>query len=301
MVFYMKSVEKCITLIILLITAFCNGCTFNNKQEEIKHQDCDWHLEYIHAPMMWAKTKGESITIAIIDSGSDYDFLGQEFDTTRIIATYNAFDCNNDLTDYTSHGTSMVSIIGASGENGFYGVAPACKFIIIKALNEVGTTNSETLIRAIDFAIENKANIINLSLGSENINDNVTTAIMRAVNNNIVVTSAVGDQGKNSILFPALLDNTLSVAAIDCNGLLYNKSNFNESVDVLAPGVDVRIIKYNIFKERIETKKSGSSIATAVFSGILALYLDSLNEYDVIDVYTKFRKIGSIDLLDIIY
>lgn len=238
----MKSVEKCITLIILLITAFCNGCTFNNKQEEIKHQDCDWHLEYIHAPMMWAKTKGESITIAIIDSGIDYDFLGQEFDTTRIIATYNAFDCNNDLTDYTSHGTSMVSIIGASGENGFYGVAPACKFIIIKALNEVGTTNSETLIRAIDFAIENKANIINLSLGSKNINDNVTTAIMRAVNNNIVVTSAVGDQGKNSILFPALLDNTLSVAAIDCNGLLYNKSNFNESVDVLAPGVDVRII-----------------------------------------------------------
>ena len=69
----------------------------------------------------------------------------------------------------------------------------------------------------------------------------------------------------------------------------------------MAPGVDVRIIKYNIFKERIETKKSGSSIATAVFSGILALYLDSLNEYDVIDVYTKFRKIGSIDLLDIIY
>ena len=51
----------------------------------------------------------------------------------------------------------------------------------------------------------------------------------------------------------------------------------------------------------LQTKKSGSSIATAVFSGILALYLDSLNEYDVIDVYTKFRKIGSIDLLDIIY
>lgn len=290
--------------LMVFFTIFCCACKHNtNEKNESTNNAVEygWHLQNLNIPDIWGKTKGENVTVAVIDSGINYDLLGENFNLSRILATYNAYDCNGDMTDFTQHGTAMVSIIGANGDDGFYGIAPSCNFVIIKALNEIGRTNSEALVRAINFAIENKVDIINLSLGSENVNESVSNAISVAVKNNIVVTSAVGDQKKNTIFFPAVLSDTLSVAAIDCNGNLYCESNYSNEVDVLVPGVDIKVPKFNVLQEKITTLKSGSSVATAIFSGVLALYLSYYPKCNVDEVYSTFRNSLSIDMSTLFY
>ena len=249
----------------------------------------DWHLTYLSAPTAWKTTKGENITVAIIDSGIDYDLLGENF-AARIKATYNAYDDNNDLTDYTYHGTGMLCLVGANGENDCYGIAPECNFIVVKALNAAGGTNSEVLTKAIEFSIEHGADIINLSLGGGAYNEEVSTVIQKAYDKNIVVVSAVGDQREETALFPASLQETLSVGAIDENGEMYAESNYGTGVDVFVPGVNICVPKYAFGKKIVKKGRSGSSVATAVFSGIVALYLSTHDDYKVENVYEFFRN-----------
>lgn len=271
----------CLSFCILLCCTCCN-----NKYIEINY---DWYLEYLNVPEAWKKTKGEGITVAVIDSGIDYNLLGEGFDKTRIKQKYNAIDESENITDYTLHGTGIVSLIGANGENGYWGIAPKCDFIIIKALNEIGSTNSETLVRAINYSIENDADIINLSLGGLNYNEQVDCAIKTAYKNNIIVVAAAGDDEKEKVRFPASLNETISVGAIDKDGVRYKGSNYGAAVDVFMPAVDVSVPAYDLFKRRITVKKSGSSVATAIMSGVIALRISILENYTVDDLYDFFR------------
>ncbi len=263
--------------------------------------DYDWQLEYINAPSAWATTKGDGITVAIVDSGIDYNWLGESFDKERVVTQYNSYACNDDVSDFTHHGTSMLYLIGASGENGFYGVAPECSFIIVKALNDLGMTNAGALARAIDFAVDNGADVINISLGSDNDSDLVTQAIDRAIDNNVVLVGAVGDQQMDHALFPARSDNVLSVGAIDNLGEYYAQGNNIDSADVLLPGVDIRLPSFNLLNELVVVNKSGSSIAAAVMSGVVALYLSTLQAYTAIKIYNYFKQFKTdLDLNKII-
>ena len=281
----MKKIQiRSIILCVVFVLLSCCGC---GKSKTIEY---DWHLEYLCAPEVWKNNKGEKITVAVVDSGLDYELLGADFDKSRIIATYNSYDDNQDMSDFTSHGTAMLSLIGANGENGFYGVAPNCKFIIVKALNGLGMTNAEALKKGIEFAIENGADIINLSLGSHNENEGVVQVIQYAVSQNIAVVCAAGDQKSEELLFPARIEETLSVAAIDKNNRLYEDSNYGEEIDVFSPGVNIKIPCSSFDEGIIKQEQSGSSVATAIFTGTLALYLSSLSEYHITDVYAYFRQ-----------
>lgn len=284
----MNSIKKASkTLFIIILYIFLLVSQTSCKQEEIHY---DWQLSYLGVPSLWDKGTGENVVVAVIDSGIDYALLDNNFKEDRVIASYNAYDCNDDLTDYTQHGTAMAVLIGANGKNGFYGIAPKCKFIIVKALSPLGTTSADALTRAINFSIENGANIINLSLGSTKYNQSVADAIDTAVEKNIIVTCAVGDQSKNDILFPASHNNTLSCGAIDSGGNIYKESNNNDSVDIFMPGVDIRVPSLNATSELVILNKSGSSVATAILSGYLADYIDYKNEYEVLDVYNTIRQ-----------
>ncbi|MGN0813529.1 MAG: S8 family peptidase [Candidatus Coproplasma sp.] len=280
----MRKSLKILTVIVLNIILLVFQCSC---QQETYY---DWQLSYLGIPELWDKGTGKSVVVAVVDSGINYALLGNEFKENRVIASYNSYDCNDDLTDYTQHGTAMVLLIGANGENGFYGVAPECEFIIIKALNALGYTSEEALERAINFAIEYGANIINLSLGSTKYSQNIASLIDNAVENNIIITCAVGDQGKNDILFPSSYELTLSCGALDINGNIYESSNYTNSIDIFMPGVDIKIPSLNAKSELVFFNKSGSSIATAILSGYLADYVDYKKEYEVLEVYNRFRQ-----------
>ena len=250
----------------------------------------DWFINYLDLPNLWKIVTGKNVTVAVIDSGINYDILGTGFDTMRIVAEYSAIDESDDMSDSTLHGTAMINIIGATGNHSLYGVAPDCNFVIIKALNSVGSTNSEILERAIRFAIEKRVDIINLSVGGNSENDSLTKVIRLALQSNIAVVCSAGDYGKEGAIFPAKLNECLSVAAIDNNGLPYEKSNFGENIDLYCPGVEIETARFDYMGKITYTKKSGSSIATAVATGIVALYMEFLKEYSVSDIYETLRE-----------
>ena len=143
---------------------------------------------------------GEGVTIAVIDTGVDKNHPNLK---DRIIDCRNFTDENNgrvDLVDdYVGHGTHTAGIIGASdiGDNGIIGVAPKCNLMILKALGKRGG-KIEWIVNAINYAVEKKVDIINMSLGCTCDDDSLKRAVKKAIDKGISCVVAVGNNGDNN-------------------------------------------------------------------------------------------------------
>ena len=210
-------------------------------------------------PEAWSINEGNnsSVIIAVIDSGVAYnhpDLINNMWDGTSCKNENNIFlgNCkhgydydNNDndpLPSDSSHGTHVAGIIAATKNNGkgVIGVAPNAKIMAIK----FGfTTASE--IKAIDFAINNGAKIINASFGGNSYSQLEYDAINKFKNAGGLFIAAAGNDNNNNDSNPTYpcsynLDNIICVAATDQNDNLANFSNYGiNSVDVGAPGTNI--------------------------------------------------------------
>ncbi|MCB1174259.1 MAG: S8 family serine peptidase [Leptospiraceae bacterium] len=156
---------------------------------------------------------------------------------------------DSDPTDEHGHGTHVAGIIGGVGNNasGVSGVCQSARIMPVRALGETGIGFTSSIVQAIDYAIQNHANVINLSLsgleGSDG--DLLYQAIDRARTNNILVIAAAGNSHKNNDLesvYPASynLANIIAVAAVDNSGNLASFSNYGSTtVDIAAPGSNI--------------------------------------------------------------
>lgn len=292
-----RCICKCISLSVLCIVVcawFCIACS--NQYSIVA---TDWFVEYLDLKEIWNKTTGKGVTVAVIDSGVDYKLLGDGFDKSRVLAEYNAIDGTDNVGDSIFHGTAMVSIIGAAGSNGLYGVAPACNFIVIKVLDSSGSTNAEILCRAIEFAISAHVDIINLSVGGGLEDENLVACIKDAVVADIALICAVGDYNRCGAIFPAYLDECIGVAAIDDKGYRYTYSNYGEGVDAFFPGVNINTLKYGYSSDIVTVKRSGSSIATAVASGMVALYMSYMDQLSLSSIYEVFKSVEAKNIKSI--
>ena len=280
-----------LALIIILSFTFC-ACN-----QQITY---DWHIVELGLGNVWSKYTGTGVKVAVIDSGLNYELTKDGIDEERILKKYNAFDRSDDVTDGTGHGSAMACLIGSDGDNGIYGVAPDCKFVIIKALNEKGGTTSEILAISINYAVQSDVDVINLSLGGKTYDAAVEQAIVEAYKKNIAVICAVGDNDEDEAYYPARLDYTLGVAAVDFNGKAYMFSNTGEGVDVYVPGVRILVPQYDLYGEYVIRPKSGSSVATAIATGLFALIAEADNNYSIEKIFDTFCGSESIDLYNFI-
>jgi serine protease len=224
-----------------------------------------WYLDNINLPAAWEIFTGsQGVTVAVIDTGYlphpdlmdnidtsiDYDFVDNDFDAIDRDAYY------NNSNDYrVSHGTHVAGIIGAIGHNN-RGVVGTNWEINIMPLRIFRTDSSgnqyfETadLVDAIYYAVDNGANIINLSLAyiSENPllpEDNnfpfvVENALEYAYNNKVTVIAAAGNDNKYFVYYPASSDYTIAVGASDYFDQLTDYSNYGNKLDLIAPGGDL--------------------------------------------------------------
>ena len=164
------------------------------------------------------KTDNPEIVVAVIDSGFDVDhsaIISVNL-SSRILNGYNAIDRSTDVTDNDGHGTNVGGII-------LEGSPDNVKILPIKALdvNEEGKTigTSASLINAINYAIQNDVDIINMSLGGESLTPQEDTAIIRAYENGITCIVAAGNDGLNldvdgNDCYPAEHDNVITVGAV---------------------------------------------------------------------------------------
>lgn len=238
-------------------------------------------IELIAAPKIWEKSKGKGIRVAILDTGCDVthpDLNG------RIIGGRNFTDDdhgNPDVyTDYNGHGTHVAGTIAAvQNNNGVIGVAPEASLLILKVLNKNGSGQYDWIINGINYAVEQKVDIISMSLGGSEDVPQLHQAIQNAIANQILVVCAAGNEGdgkdfSNEFSYPASYNEVISVGAINLQRRSSEFSNSNNEVDLVAPGEEV----LSTYLNGKYAKLSGTSMATPHISGALALIKDIANK-----------------------
>ncbi len=228
---------------------------------------------------------GKGVTVALIDSGIDrnnVEFAGRIHEASIDVIS----DTVSGLQDDNGHGTHIAGIVGAAAnDRGTVGVAPETTLLALKA-NDPGADPGELLFfdddvaEAINRAIDEGANIINLSFGKlSSISDEYQEALARAVAQDILVVAAAGNEPSGETTIPASLAGSaeakgriLAVGAVDEDNQIAEFSSqpgFDElqSSFLVAPGVNIRSTSVG---GGLETR-SGTSFATPHVSGAAAV------------------------------
>ena len=138
---------------------------------------------------------GSGIKIAVIDTGVDFnhpDLFGWGPDG-KVIGGYNFIHENQLPLDTNGHGTQVAGVIAADGE--IIGIAPKAKILAYKVSENGEGVSSDLIIRAIEKAIEDEADIINISLGVNKTNSKIDRAVNAALEKEIFVVTAAGNDG----------------------------------------------------------------------------------------------------------
>ena len=239
-------------------------------------------VEMIKAKSIWPEAqKGAGVRIAVIDSGCD---INHESLKNNIAGVRNFTDEDkknpNIVVDRVGHGTHVIGTICANGSN-VTGVAPDAQIYVLKAINRTGTGKLSWVVNAIKYAIELKVDIISMSLGISENSAKLEKAIKEAVNNNIAVVCAAGNEGDGNsdsfeYSYPAAYIDVISVGAVDKKGVPAKFTNSNTTIDLVAPGVDI----LSTYPNNQFAVLSGTSMATPHVTGSLALLKNwSRNEF----------------------
>ena len=138
---------------------------------------------------------GEGVKIAVIDTGVDFnhpDLLGWGPEG-KVVGGYNFIQDGELPMDNNGHGTQVAGVLAADGQ--IKGIAPKAKILAYKVSEDGNTVSSELIIKAIEKAIEDKADIINISLGVNKTNTQIDSAVTKALENGIFVVTAAGNDG----------------------------------------------------------------------------------------------------------
>lgn len=214
-----------------------------------------WALERIGALGAWDISTGSTnVVIAIIDSGCDLNHEDLSAKYVPPADRYNVIDetNRNNPSDVFGHGTCLAGIAAAQSDNrtGVTGVDRNCKIMPIK-IYEDSWTDEHGAVRAIDWAIDHDANVINMSWGWPPPNNLIASMLDRAYDENIVLVASAGNyylpgDPQTPIEFPASHRSVIAVGASDqddkrksftsSDGQCWG-SKFGRGLNVMAPGV----------------------------------------------------------------
>ena len=174
----------------------------------------------------------------------------------------------------TTHGTLVVGVLGATGNNGVgvAGVNWHTKILPIQALDDNSYGDSFTVGQSVYYAVDNGADIISISLGTSFDDPYMRAAILYALDNGVIVVSAAGNNGCNCVSYPANYPEVVAVGAVNPSGGLASFSSYGAQLDILAPGQGISSPTYNSVNQTsaYATNVAGTSFATPFVSGLLA-------------------------------
>ena len=271
-----------------------------------------WGLEAIGMEDMWETVSEESrsqVKIAIIDTGVDIqhsEFAG------NILPGYDFVNNDSDADDDNGHGTHVAGIAAAAHEgSGIAGLAGGAKIMPVKVLDEYGNGNTIQEINGILFAVNNGADIINLSLGGSWYSRAEHEAIKYAFDKGVIVVAAAGNNYGASVNYPAAFEEVIAVGAVDWDetGGIYETayfSNVGPELDILAPGVAILSSipmeldnPWNYSLNGIGDEKkdgyallSGTSMAAPFVTGMAAMLLAQNSTLDFAQIVQKLQNDG---------
>ena len=210
------------------------------------------------------RATGKGVRIAVIDTGVDHQHVDL---ASHIIDQQNFVDRNTKAFNSDVHGTAITGVIAATANNneGMVGIAPDASIIALKACWQSQATensascSSFTLAKALNFAIKQQVDIINLSLAGPQ-DPLLARLIHTATDNGVLIVGAVNPRKTDD--FPAYIDNVIAVAESE-----QSYSGVDMNAFIRAPGEKVLSASpgdhYDFY--------SGSSLSTAHITGLAAL------------------------------
>jgi membrane-anchored mycosin MYCP len=235
-----------------------------------------WAQRALDFSSVWDLTRGQHITVAVVDSGIDY--------TPQLAGRVSRVDLTGgNGEDCIPHGSIVASIIAASDARArgipFYGVAPAAHILSIRVQQQEATTGLTdaqrrkalaNIANGIRYAVAKHAKVINVSIQVSAGYPALRSAVEFALRHNVVVVAAAGNDnpgGGQGPFYPASYPGVLSVNAVDQSGQLGGFDVNRTPVSVTAPGVNVASDYPGGFKP----SSNGTSFASAFVSGEAAL------------------------------
>ena len=222
------------------------------------------------------------VTVAVVDTGVDTSHPDLK---NNVLPPYNVMDPANPYAP-GDHGTHVSGIIAAEGNNnvGGRGINPNATIMPVAVLDSWGFGSDYTIAEGILYAVENGADVINMSLGMVYNSPILEEAVKTAVEAGVVVVAAAGNDYGVNYNYPASYDGVITVAATNDKNEKAEFSTYGPMIDVAAPGEDVYSTVYIPGKGSSYYKFSGTSMASPVVAGVASLikskYPD-LNTYQV--------------------
>jgi subtilisin len=234
---------------------------------KIASQNIPWGVRKIEAPDVWKRCQGEGIKVGIIDTGID---LGHPDLKDNIKEAYSVVD-GASADDDNGHGTHVAGIIAAlDNDIGVVGVAPKAEIYSVKAFDKKGRGTVSDIIDALQWCVENKVHVINMSFGIGTNSRALKRAIGAAHRHKIIMVAAAGNSGaRDSVLYPAKYPEVIAVAASDSKDQAADFSSRGPEVNIIAPGVDVSSTYINEEYKNL----SGTSMACPHVVGACALLM----------------------------
>jgi len=262
------------------------------------YNNYQWNMVNMNMEAAWDVTKGDnSVVVAVIDTGivpnhpdlkdnllQGADFVGGV--KSYPIESYSITDYNPiDESTYQqggSHGTHVSGIIGAVSNNitGVAGINWNVKILPIRGLTKTGGTSWD-IAEGIYYAIDQGADVINMSFGGNHSSYYQHEAVKDAVDAGITIIAATGNEG-STVYYPAAYPETIAVGAVGRKNIKTAYSNYGPEVDVVAPGGDYGesiISTWGYYKDSSTIADYngmiGTSMATPHVSGLAALLVAS--------------------------
>ncbi|MEZ0106989.1 subtilisin family serine protease [Catenulispora sp. EB89] len=250
--------------------------------------DNQWALRYLQADKVWGVTRGSGIEVAVVDTGVQMNvdvssnlLRGADFSDPSGI---NAGSGHLDRDGY-GHGTGEATIIGGSGMKTL-GLAPDSSILPVRATDGSDNGLIFGVAPGINFAVAQKARVINLALGYEHDDPDIHRAVQDALDHDVVVVAAVGNDGSSQQYYPAAWPGVVGVGAIDSSGAVWSQSNSGADVALVAPGV-------HILRDDNQGRvgySDGTSEATAYVSAAAALVRSAHPRWTAVQVVAALES-----------
>lgn len=241
-----------------------------------------WGVDRIDADLVWDKedpklavdpgaNAGGGVKVAILDTGIDLDHPDLQANIKGGINTVNP---RKSPDDDNGHGTHVAGIIAAvDNAVGVIGTAPEAWLYAVKVLNRQGSGYVSDIIEGLQWCIDNKMQVVNMSFGTSSDVQSLYDAIVKAYHSGMVLVAAAGNSGPgdDTVLYPARYKEVIAVSATDQNDNIAWFSSRGPEVELAAPGVNIM----STFKNGGYMVLEGTSMACPHVTGTAALVIAS--------------------------